>query len=56
MDPERGGGELGKSLAIRLLSISNSIWKKPAIYNEHIFVLLNLLISRSNSLERRRVA
>ncbi len=31
MEPARGGGELAKSLNIRLLSISNSIWKNPAI-------------------------
>ena len=34
MEPARGGGELGKSLTIRLLSISSSIWKKPAICNK----------------------
>ena len=33
MEPARGGGELAKSLNIRLLSVSTSIWKNPAICN-----------------------
>ena len=55
VEPARGGGELEKSLNIRLPSISNSIWKNPAICIT-MTTKRGDTLDRYYSLERRRVA